>query len=237
MNEEFLINCTPQETRVALMQQGAVQELHVERTGGRGIVGNIYLGRVVRVLPGMQSAFIEAGLARTAFLHVADIWGEKNGDKGTMRPIEPLITEGETLMVQVLKDPIGTKGARLSTQISIAGRHLVFLPQDDHIGVSQKIPAEQRDALRQTVQALVGPAGGGFILRTNAEDSSDEELLDDIAYLRKTWARIKEASLRLPPTSTTMLCRGGSTGASSGAVSDPVHGSMSLRNSVSIQRV
>jgi ribonuclease G len=104
-------------------------------------------------------------------------------------------------MVQVIKDPMGTKGARLSTQISIAGRHLVFLPQDDHIGVSQKIPSEQRDALRQRVQALVGPAGGGFILRTNAEDSSDEELQDDIAYLRKTWTRIKEASLRRPPAS------------------------------------
>jgi ribonuclease G len=96
---------------------------------------------------------------------------------------------------------MGTKGARLSTQISIAGRHLVFLPQDDHIGVSQKIPADQRDALRQRVQALVGTEGGGFILRTNAEDSSDDELQDDIAYLRKTWARIKDASVRLPPTS------------------------------------
>jgi ribonuclease G len=116
-------------------------------------------------------------------------------------PIEKQVFEGQALMVQVIKDPIGTKGARLSTQISIAGRHLVFLPQDDHIGVSQKIPSDQRDALRQRLQALVGEAGGGFILRTNAEDSSDEELQEDIAYLRKTWARIKDASTRLPPTS------------------------------------
>jgi ribonuclease G len=101
------------------------------------------------------------------------------------------------LLVQVVKDPIGTKGARLSTQISIAGRHLVFLPQDDHIGVSQKIPSEQRDALRERLQNLVGQQGGGFILRTNAEDSSDSELGEDISYLRKTWARIKDASVRL----------------------------------------
>ena len=108
-------------------------------------------------------------------------------------------------MVQVIKDPIGTKGARLSTQVSVAGRLLVFLPQDDHVGVSQKIPAEQRDALRLRLQALVGEQGGGFILRTNGEDASDAELADDIAYLRKTWARIKEAALRLPPKSLLHL--------------------------------
>jgi ribonuclease G len=111
------------------------------------------------------------------------------------------VFEGQALMVQVIKDPIGTKGARLSTQISIAGRLLVFLPQDDHLGVSQKIPAEQRDALRARLQQLVGEQGGGFILRTNGEDASDAELSDDIGYLRKTWARIKDASLRLPPQS------------------------------------
>jgi ribonuclease G len=193
MNEEFLINCTPQETRVALMQQGAVQELHVERTGGRGIVGNIYLGRVVRVLPGMQSAFIEAGLARTAFLHVADIWGEKNGDKGAPRPIERLITEGETLMVQVLKDPIGTKGARLSTQISLAGRLLVYLPQERHIGISQKIEDETgREQLRERIQQLLAPdEAGGFIVRTMAENATDAELAADIAYLRRLWQEIR----------------------------------------------
>jgi ribonuclease G len=116
-------------------------------------------------------------------------------------PIEKQVFEGQALMVQVIKDPIGTKGARLSTQISIAGRHLVFLPQDDHIGVSQKIPTEQRDALRLRLQNLVGEQGGGFILRTNAEDSSDAELGEDIAYLRKTWTRIKEASVKLPAQS------------------------------------
>lgn len=190
MNEEFLINFTPQETRVALMQLGAVQELHVERTGGRGIVGNIYLGRVVRVLPGMQSAFIEAGLERTAFLHVADIWGEKSGSP---RPIERLIAEGETLMVQVLKDPIGTKGARLSTQISLAGRLLVYLPQERHIGISQKIEDEaRRELLRARIQNLLpSDEQGGFIVRTVAEGATDAELAADIAYLRRLWQEIR----------------------------------------------
>ncbi|MBP7628778.1 MAG: Rne/Rng family ribonuclease, partial [Zoogloea sp.] len=141
MSDEYLINFTPQETRVALMQQGVVQEVHVERSASRGIVGNIYLGRVVRVLPGMQSAFMDVGLERTAFLHVADIWSDRHaGD--ALRPIERILAEGQNLIVQVLKDPIGTKGARLSTQISIAGRMLVYLPQDKHIGISQRIGDE-----------------------------------------------------------------------------------------------
>jgi ribonuclease G len=209
MQQDILINWSPQETRVAVIEYGAVQELHVERTLERGLVGNIYLGKVSRVLPGMQSAFIDIGLERAAFLHVADVWQRHpEADSPTQGrtgqpavPIEKQVFEGQALMVQVIKDPIGTKGARLSTQISIAGRHLVFLPQDDHIGVSQKIPADQRDTLRERLQTLVGPAGGGFILRTNAEDSSDQELLDDIAYLRKTWARIREAASRLPARS------------------------------------
>jgi ribonuclease G len=209
MQQDILVNWSPQETRVAVVELGAVQELHVERTLERGLVGNIYLGKVARVLPGMQSAFIDIGLDKAAFLHVADVWqrqpeGEPPAAARTGQPLVPIekqVFEGRAIMVQVIKDPMGTKGARLSTQISIAGRHLVFLPQDDHIGVSQKIPSEQRDALRKRLQALVGAAGGGFILRTNAEDSSDQELQDDIDYLRKTWARIKEASLRLPPTS------------------------------------
>jgi ribonuclease G len=222
MQQDILINWSPQETRVAVVENGAVQELHVERTLERGLVGNVYLGKVSRVLPGMQSAFIDIGLERAAFLHVADL--HING-QGTARhlhaeagavgagnrphqppvPIERQVFEGQALMVQVIKDPIGTKGARLSTQISIAGRLLVFLPQDEHVGVSQKIPHEQREALRQRLQALVGDkasgGGGGFILRTNGEDASDAELAEDIAYLRKTWARIKDAATRLPPTS------------------------------------
>ena len=165
MSDEYLINFTPQETRVALMQQGVVQEVHVERTASRGIVGNIYLGRVVRVLPGMQSAFMDVGLERTAFLHVADIWCDRHAGDAP-RPIERILAEGQNLMVQVLKDPLGTKGARLSTQISIAGRMLVFLPQDKHIGISQRIGDEaEREALRERVHRLL-PAGesGGLLL-------------------------------------------------------------------------
>jgi ribonuclease G len=209
MQEDILINWSPQETRVAVVENGALQELHVERTLERGLVSNIYLGKVARVLPGMQSAFIDIGLERAAFLHVADVWqrppeGESLSLARATQPLIPIekqVFEGRTLMVQVIKDPIGTKGARLSTQISIAGRLLVFLPQDDHVGVSQKIPVAQRDELRTRLQALTGAQGGGFILRTNGEDATDQELAEDISYLRKAWARIKEASMRLPPMS------------------------------------
>jgi len=212
--EDILINWSPQETRVAVVENGAVQELHMERTLERGLVGNVYSGKVARVLPGMQSAFIDIGLERAAFLHVADL--HVNGatprshhvDAGAAVPIERLVFEGQALTVQVIKDPIGSKGARLSTQISIAGRMLVFLPQDDHIGISQKIGSpEAREALRARVQALVGKpedgagAGGGFILRTNAEDASDAEPGNDIAYLRKTWATIRDRAQRSPPGS------------------------------------
>jgi len=206
MQQDILINWSPQETRVAIVESGAVQELHVERTLERGLVGNVYLGKVARVLPGMQSAFIDIGLERAAFLHVADVWHRQpDGEPPQFArnnqppvPIERQVFEGQAIMVQVIKDPIGTKGARLSTQVSIAGRMLVFLPQDDHVGVSQKIPQEQREALRSRVQALVGKEGGGFILRTNAEDATDSEVADDIAYLRKTWARIRESTTKLP---------------------------------------
>src|SRR6478736_4337201 len=140
MQQDILVNWSPQETRVAIVESGAVQELHVERTLERGLVGNVYLGKVARVLPGMQSAFIDIGLERAAFLHVADVWhrqpeGEPPGfvrNSQPQVPIEKQVFEGQALMVQVIKDPIGTKGARLSTQISVAGRLLVFLPQDDH---------------------------------------------------------------------------------------------------------
>jgi ribonuclease G len=208
MQQDILINWAPQETRVAVIENGAVQELHIERPLERGLVGNVYLGKVARVLPGMQSAFIDMGLERAAFLHVADLWqrqpdGEppaiaRSQGNGNALPIEKQVFEGQALLVQVIKDPIGSKGARLSTQISIAGRLLVFLPQDDHIGVSQKIPSDQRDALRERLKALAGEQGGGFILRTNGEDSSDAELTEDINYLRKTWARIKESATREP---------------------------------------
>jgi len=209
VQQDILINWSPQETRVAVIDNGAVQELHIERTLERGLVGNIYLGKVVRVLPGMQSAFVDIGLERAAFLHVADVWHRpQDGETVSaaraaqaLIPIEKQVFEGQALMVQVIKDAIGTKGARLSTQISIAGRLLVFLPQDDHIGVSQKIPAAQRDELRSKLTALAGTHGGGFIVRTNAEDAAEADLAEDVRYLRKAWERIRTASLRMPPLS------------------------------------
>jgi len=198
MNEDILINITPQETRIALVQQGTVQELHVERTLSRGLAGNIYLGKVARVLPGMQSAFIDIGLERAAFLHVADIWeaNPHNSTTTTLTPIEKILHDGQAVMVRVIKDPIGTKGARLSTQISIAGRMLVYLPQDAHIGISQRIEDEtERESLRTRVQSLLSPdEKGGYIVRTMAEDASDAELQADIDYLCKIWSSISEAA-------------------------------------------
>jgi len=198
MTEEILVNHTAHETRVAVIQQGATQELHVERATTRGLVGNVCLGKVSRVLPGMQSAFIDIGLDRAAFLHVADLWQSRSGSSngGMPTPIEKLLFEGQPLLVQVIKDPIGTKGARLSTQISIAGRLLVYLPQDPHIGVSQRIGDEvERQLLRARLQKLL-PAEekGGFIIRTSAEEAGETELEADIAYLRRRWQQILEGS-------------------------------------------
>jgi ribonuclease G len=222
MSEEILVNVTPQETRVAVLAAGQVQELVVEREASRGLVGNIYVGRVVRVLPGMQSAFVDIGLERSAFLHVADVWehrqagandreerrgasaadgGERRRNGESAKPIEKMLAEGQPVTVQVLKDPMGAKGARLSTQLSIAGRLLVYLPQDSHIGVSQRIEDEAgRAALRARLRELV-PADetGGFILRTLAEGAGDDELRADIEYLRNLWRDISHGSLGAPP--------------------------------------
>jgi ribonuclease G len=195
VSEEILINVTPQETRVAIMGAGVVQELLIERSASRGRVGNIYVGRVARVLPGMQSAFLEIGLERAAFLHVADI---RDHDE---KPIEKILAEGEPLLVQVVKDPIGSKGARLSTQVSIAGRLLVYLPQDPHIGISQRIEDEGgRAALRERLKDLL-PADeeGGFILRTLAETASEQELRADLAYLQELWKAIRSRSRGAEP--------------------------------------
>ena len=212
MLQDILINWAPHETRVAVLEDGAVQELHIERECERGHVGNIYLGRVARVLAGMQSAFIDIGLARAAFLHVSDLWQPPQPAAARsaraalpLRPIEKQVFEGQTLLVQVVKDAIGTKGARLATQISVAGRLLVFLPQEGgHIGVSRKIDATQREALRRRLAALLQSAGqesgaaagssGGFIIRTSAEGASDAELAADIAYLRRQWTCIAQGA-------------------------------------------
>ncbi|MGE0803812.1 MAG: ribonuclease E/G, partial [Lautropia sp.] len=194
MKEDILVNTTAQELRVAVLHQGVLQELHLDREATRGLVGNVYVGVVARVLPGMQSAFVDIGLERAAFLHVADLWQSRAG--AAPAPIEKHLFEGQALLVQVLKDPIGTKGARLSTQISIAGRLLVYLPQDPHVGVSQRIAGEsERNRLRDRVQGLVAPdERGGYIIRTMAEEADDAAFIADMAYLRRRWTQILAAS-------------------------------------------
>jgi ribonuclease G len=191
VSEEILINVTPQETRIAMMENGVVQELQIERSTSLGLVGNIYRGVVCRVLPGMQSAFVEIGLQRAAFLHAGDVLECSLGEGE--RPIESVLREGQSVMVQVIKEPIGTKGARLTTQISIAGRFLVYLPQQDHIGVSQRIEVEtERELLKaRLIGLLPAEREGGYIIRTMSENASDDELLADVDYLNKTWANIQ----------------------------------------------
>ena len=195
--QDILIHQSQHETRVALMEQSAVQELHIERHAQRGVVGNVYLGKITRVLPGMQSAFVELGLERAGFLHVADLWQHKSSatarDADTLTPIEKWVFEGQTLLVQVMKDPLGSKGARLSSQISLAGRYMVFLPQDKHIGISQKIAGEaNRSALKSRLEAaLPRDFQHGLIVRTQAADATTEQLAADIAYLAQLWAEVQ----------------------------------------------
>jgi ribonuclease G len=200
VTEEILVNVTPQETRVAVIEQGVTQEVHVERDAARGLVGNIYMGRVSRVLPGMQSAFVDIGGERAAFLHVADIGSSRAGGEPA-RPIEQLLAEGQNLMVQVVKDAIGTKGARLSTHLSVAGRFLVYLPGQPHIGISQRIDDEaERAQLRERLQSQLPPGEeGGYIIRTLAESATDRELKSDVDYLRRLWGGIREKAATAAP--------------------------------------
>ncbi len=204
MSEEILVNVTPRETRVAVVENGMLQELHIERGGHRGVVGNLYKGRVQRVMPGMQAAFIDIGLYRAAFLHANDIHrpapaaGEEHPEEAQStqpKPITELLREGQDIVVQVLKDPIGSKGARLTTQVSIPSRYLVLLPQSRVIGVSARI---EEDAERQRLKTLVGelamPSAAGYIVRTNAEGQPSEALAEDIAYLSRAWALIERRS-------------------------------------------
>lgn len=215
MSEELLINVTPQETRVAYVENGVLQEVHIERSQRRGLVGNVYKGKVCRVLPGMQAAFLEIGLERTAFLHASDIVHPKSPlalQSGAKEPrnhstdngsaekssekIMELLREGQELIVQVVKDPIGTKGARLTTQISIPSRYLVYMPGADHIGISQKIEDEiERQRLRECIEkhsAEYDP--GGYIVRTVAEGVNEDAIVKDIQFLQKLWTTLQERS-------------------------------------------
>jgi ribonuclease G len=197
MSEELLINITPQETRVAFVENGVLQEVHIERARRRGLVGNIYRGKVCRVLPGMQAAFVDVGLDRTAFLHASDIHCEAdNGDTNDrcVEQINNLLREGQEIVVQVAKDPLGTKGARLTTHISIPSRFLVFMPGSNHIGVSQRIEGEEeRERLKEIIRdCSEGYVEGGFILRTAAEGANREALEKDVVFLKKMWDEIQE---------------------------------------------
>ena len=158
---ELLMNVTPNETRIALVEMGVLKEVHIERQAKRGIVGNIYKGRVTRVLPGMQSAFVDIGLEKAAFLHAADIVShtecvdEKEQKHFRAKTISELVREGQDIVVQVVKDPLGTKGARLTTDITLPSRYLVFMPENSHVGVSQRIESEEERArLHASAKAL-----------------------------------------------------------------------------------
>ena len=201
MSEEILVNATPVETRVAVVESGALQEIYIERTRARGLVGNIYLGKVLRVLPGMQAAFVDIGSERASFLHMNDIVVlDENGfetREEETQDIRDLLSESQTIAVQVIKDPIGSKGARLTGHLSISSRYLVYMPRTRHIGISQRIEdEEERERLKKIVEAgSEQPAEGeigGFIVRTAAEGASEENILADLKFLLRLWAKTVE---------------------------------------------
>lgn len=193
LSAEILINFTPMETRVALVENGVLQEVVVERSQRRGLVGNIYKGKVVRVLPGMQAAFVDMGLEKAGFLHADDI---RHGQDEGRQDIRQLVREGQKIVVQVIKDPIGTKGARLTAQLSVSSRYLVYMPDVNHIGISQRIDSEEeRTRLREALLNALGgeeAQGKGYILRTATEGASVDDLRGDVDFLDRMWMLIKE---------------------------------------------
>jgi ribonuclease G len=208
MTEEILINVTPREARVGVVENGMLQEVHIERSGRRGYVGNIYCGRVKRVMPGMQAAFVDIGLERSAFLHAADMAHPTLGTDpidgapvaaASAPPITELVHEGQRVIVQVIKDPIGSKGARLSTHLSIPSRYLVLLPDSGTLGVSVRIEAEaERERLRGILAGLAGD-GFGLIARTNAEGLDAGVLGEDVAYVKRVWQTVAAAMAQAQP--------------------------------------
>jgi ribonuclease G len=205
INEEILINITPQETRVAIVENGALQEVSIERQASRGIVGNIYKGKVNRVLPGMEAAFVDIGLDKAGFLHVSDIdtvATHSSGEENATRPvINELLHEGQTLLVQVVKDPMGTKGARLTTSISVPSRYLVYMPNSTSVGISVKIEDEtERERLKTLLEACRAENQiGGCIIRTAAEGVDERELQRDISFLSKVWGALLKSVDTIPP--------------------------------------
>ncbi len=205
MANELIINVTPQETRVALLEDKVLAEIYIERTKDRGIVGNIYKGKVVKVLPGMQAAFVDIGLEKAAFLYVSDVYGrvedfEEIGFQGEEMPsyvnpslpIEELLSEGQEILAQVSKEPLGTKGTRITSHISLPGRYLVFMPTVDHVGISRRIKDEkERKRLRDVVLGIKPPSTG-FIVRTASEGAAPEEIRNDMDFLVRVWTNIQK---------------------------------------------
>lgn len=198
MNAEILVNVTPMEARVAVVENGVTQDIHIERQGSRGIVGNIYRGRVARVLPGMQAAFVDMGLERSGFIHIGDVLTASSA--GPEARIADHLREGQLITVQVQKDPLGKKGARLTTQLSLSTRYLVYMPQSDHIGVSQRIEdTDERSRLQQVLASARSDEDmggeGGYILRTAAEGVGETDVAGDLRYLKRLWAAVSRRAL------------------------------------------
>ena len=218
MSSEIISNVTAGETRVALVETGVIVELFVERERDKSIVGNVYNGKVLRVLPGMQAAFVDIGLEKAAFLYVSDIYEEmdeydvggdksddgdesprRRGGSGPTPRIQDLLKEGQEVLVQVAKEPIGTKGARITSHISLPGRNLVFMPHMDHVGVSRRIDNEkERKRLREIVMKSK-PPGCGFIVRTASGGTTAEELQADMDYLMTLWEAIRRRKEEIHP--------------------------------------
>lgn len=204
ISKEILVNITPQETRVAILENGMVHEIYIERRRSKGLVGNIYKGRVARVLPGMEAAFVEVGLERAAFLHVSDVaQARQNGNGGGTQHISQVLREGQELLVQVIKDPLGTKGARLTTNITIPSRYLVFMPNSDNVGVSSRIDSEEeRERLRNMLLSQdERTEDTGYIIRTAAEVATTESIASDVNYLNRVWEALNRKSKDVPPGS------------------------------------
>jgi ribonuclease G len=205
MSTEILINAGTHEARAAVVENGVLQEVFLERSSRRGLISNIYKGRVSRVLPGMQAAFVEIGMERTAFLHASDIFDPRHEVTGIEPPrtenIRSLVAEGNEILVQVVKDPLGTKGARLTTYITLPSRYLVYMPQGRGVGVSARIENEtERERLRGAVLAGLEPdENAGYIVRTAAEDAPAEALRADMMYLRRLWEFVRQKGLRTVP--------------------------------------
>ncbi len=205
MSNEIIINVTRQETRVALLEDRVLAEIYIERTKDRGIMGNIYKGKVVKVLPGMQAAFVDIGLEKASFLYVSDVYGgmedyEEMIFQGEELPnsvnlssqIEDLLSEGQEVLVQVSKEPLGTKGTRITSHISLPGRYLVYMPTVDHVGVSRRIKDErERKRLREVVQGMKPPSGG-FIVRTASEGAEPDEIRNDMEFLLRLWSNVQK---------------------------------------------